>query len=393
MGVKVAISIDGDSAEANDRVRGNGVFIKAISALEMCKELGIATSLYTVVTSLNFDRLEKVGEIAKKFGCESIRFNELDLRGRARESVVDLSLSEEQRRQLPEKIGNVVSSVFGEELVKTDDGCWADGSSLYMSADGNVYKCSELFQQCPERPLGNIRSISLDTLKAWDSDVVDRNIGCCYDVYMSQHAVFVGNSTSLCGLVKDQKEITTLEELYTELELLYADITQYCRECQDPDCVGFVWLLDKENARLYDLGVPLVETDNGSSFIHSFPEKESGVLDVSVRGPACSQLCKDVRMCGIHENRPLVCRIYPVGLETAADGRIVWALHTDCHYVRRMAELNILSEFERRAMVLLNRMSRQLESQIVEKYRKVMSISVFPDGDNKYKTLQEVRHE
>ena len=156
--------------------------------------------------------------------------------------------------------------------------------------------------------------------------------------------------------------------------------------------MGYVWLLKKEVERLYERGVPLVQVNNGPTFIHSFSATTQGKPDLSVRYPSCSQLCTDSRRCSIYQDRPLTCRLYPLGLETKADSMIVWALHRDCLYIRRLEKRGLLLDFEHRARNIINNLSPQLLEEIMETYRAVDAISSFPDGENNYSSLQEVRY-
>lgn len=188
------------------------------------------------------------------------------------------------------------------------------------------------------------------------------------------------------------RNIETLTQLNRAFDRLYQDIEHDCKECQDPDCMGFTWLLEEEAARLYERGVPLVQINNGPTFIHSFPEKADGQLDLSVRYPSCSQLCMDSKRCSIHTDRPFVCHLYPLGLETTVGGAIVWALHRDCLYVRRLEERNVLPQFEQQVRNILNSLSPRLLGEIVETYRAVDAISIFPDGENRYFIVQEINH-
>lgn len=190
----------------------------------------------------------------------------------------------------------------------------------------------------------------------------------------------------------DATNINTLTQLYTVLDDLYRGIECDCRECQDPDCMGYVWLLKKEAERLYERGVPLVQVNNGPTFIHSFPETTQGQPDLSVRYPSCSQLCTDSRKCSIYQDRPFVCHVYPIGLETKSCGIIAWVLHRDCLYIRRLEERSLLSEFEHRSRNIINNLSPQLLDEIVATYCAVDAISSFPNGENNYSTLKEVRH-
>lgn len=156
--------------------------------------------------------------------------------------------------------------------------------------------------------------------------------------------------------------------------------------------MGYVWLLKQEAEQLYERGVPLVQVNNGPTFIHSFSSTVQGKLDLSVRYPPCSQLCAGSRRCSIYQDRPLVCHIYPIGLETRSDGMIVWALHRNCLHIRKMEERGSLPNFERRARDIINKLSPQLLEEIVETYRAVNAIASFQYGENNYTTLQEVYH-
>lgn len=186
--------------------------------------------------------------------------------------------------------------------------------------------------------------------------------------------------------------IGTLTQLYRALDELYKDIECDCADCYDPDCMGYVWLLKKETEWLYERGVPLVQINDGPTFIHSFSMTAKGQPELSARYPPCSQLCSDGRKCSIYEDRPLACRLYPLGLETKMDGTIVWALHRDCLYIRRMEECGSLRFFESRSRDIINNISPQLLEEIVETYRAVDTISFFPDGENNYSSLKEVCH-
>ncbi|OGH67747.1 MAG: hypothetical protein A3J66_00875 [Candidatus Magasanikbacteria bacterium RIFCSPHIGHO2_02_FULL_47_14] len=186
--------------------------------------------------------------------------------------------------------------------------------------------------------------------------------------------------------------IETLVQFYDELDVLYRGIEKDCYECRDPDCMGYIWLLKEEVERLYELSVPLVQVNNGPTFIHSFPIAANGQPDLSVRYPQCSQLCTDSRTCSIHEDRPWICRLYPLGLETEEDGTVVWALHQDCLHVRRLKERGLLSDFELRARNIINNLSPRLLEEIVKTYREVDVLSSFPNGENDYSCLQEVSH-
>lgn len=391
LGVELGVSLDGVDETTNDAIRGKGSFRQTVGALKRCRDSGVPTTLYITVTAANVEQLDTLARLAKEHGCNAVHFSEVTIAGRAVSFSDELALSEEQKRRLPELIAETTRAVFGEELSKADDRCWVDGVTLYMTADGNLYLCSEVFQRRHNLAIGNISSFSF---KVW----LDQNVSaytnhgnkCCYGVSASTHVVFVGNVAPECAFAPQKRSIETLSQLYDALDELYRGIEQDCRECQDPDCMGYVWLLKKEAERLYERGVPLVQVNNGPTFIHSFPVTDKGQPDLSVRYPPCSQLCTDSRRCSIYQDRPLVCRLYPLGLETKDDGTIVWALHRDCLHVRRMEERGSLPAFENRIRNVINNLSPKLLGEIVKTYRAVDAISSFPDGENNYSSLQEV---
>lgn len=393
LGVNIGVSLDGTDEATNDAIRGQGSFRQTVEVLRQCRDSGISTTLYVTVTTANVEQLDALARLAIELGCSGVHFNEVTIAGRAIGFSDELALSEEQKRHLPELVAQATRDVFGEKFSETDNRCWVDGVTLYMTADGNLYVCSEVFQRRPDLAVGNIRSFPFkEWLERNASSYSGHGSKCCYGVRASEHVVFVENVAPECAFAPRKQSIETLSQLYDALDELYRGIEQDCRDCHDPDCMGYVWLLKKEAKRLYERGVPLVQVNNGPTFIHSFPATNKGQPDLSVRYPPCSQLCTDSRGCSIYEDRPLTCRLYPLGLETKADGTIVWALHRDCLHVRRTEERGTLPNFERRVRNIINNLSPELLEEIVETYRAVDAISSFPDGENNYSSLQEVRH-
>lgn len=174
---------------------------------------------------------------------------------------------------------------------------------------------------------------------------------------------------------------------------LFAGIELDCAGCSDPDCLGAIWLLPEEAERLYDAGIPVVQINGGPWFIQSYPALPGGGINVSAPSPPCRCRLPN-RRCGIHASRPIVCRIYPLGLETDPDGFVVWVLHTDCRFVRRkMEETTEFPEFLSSARRLLEALPPDLREKLVSGYRMVDAISAFPNGPNAFIVLlKEVVH-
>lgn len=259
LGVKLGISLDGSDALTNDAIRGQGTFEKIIKTLQWCQNIGVPVQLYVVVVSSNVDQLEALGGLAKEYGCTGIHFNEVTLAGRALEFIHDLGLSSEEHGRLPNIIASIANKTFDEKLSQTDNKCWVDGSTLYMTVDGNLYLCSEIFQRRPDLMVGNIRSFSPQR-SLMDSAQSSTDQKCCYSVKASEHVTFIANASPVCIFALDRlARIETLEQLYQELDKLYSDIGRYCNKCQDSDCVGYVWLLPQEAKDLYEQGIEILE--------------------------------------------------------------------------------------------------------------------------------------
>ncbi|MDP3957512.1 MAG: radical SAM protein [bacterium] len=391
LGVELGISLDGADEITHDAIRGRGSFLKVIEALEVCRMKGIPTTLYVTVTGANASQLSALAKLVKQYACRGVHFNEISIAGRAISFSDELQLSSEQRGCLSEEVARVAMDIFGEQLSVVDERCWVDGVTLYMAADGELYVCSEVFQRRPELAVGNVRSFSFQSwLDEKASAYVQHGRGCCYGTSVSEHVVFVGNIGSDCAFASRKQHIETLMQFSAVLDDLYQGIEKDCKECQDPDCMGYVWLLKEEVQSLYERGIPLVQVNNGPTFIHSFPITAEGRPDLSVRYPTCSQLCTDSRRCSIHKDRPFVCHLYPLGFETKADGTIVWALHRDCLHVRRLGERGLLTHFKQQICSIINSLSPRLLREIVETYCAVDAISAFPDGENDYFVVQEI---
>lgn len=177
-----------------------------------------------------------------------------------------------------------------------------------------------------------------------------------------------------------------LHKLYLELNFLYRDIRSVCVACQDHDCEGYVWLLKEEASALYDLNIPIVEINESTFFIHSFEEVD-GVISIEKPKPPCR--LRQNGLCSIYDSRPLVCRIYPVGLVTVSD-EIMLVLHKDCKFSRDIKD-EAKTVFIAQAIEILKKTPNDLLDEIMDTYRKVDAISAFPEGPNTFEVITPLR--
>lgn len=177
-----------------------------------------------------------------------------------------------------------------------------------------------------------------------------------------------------------------LLKLYSGLDSLYRDIGRVCQNCQDHDCEGYVWLLKDEAKMLLNIDVPIVEINESVFFIHSF-EEEDGTIKVEKPRPPCR--LRKSGYCSIYKNRPLVCRMYPVGLVTNKD-EIVVVLHRDCEYSRRL-DTQGKKQFFDRILKTLRQVPMDLLNELLYSYQKIDLLSVFPEGPNTFEAIMPLR--
>jgi len=176
------------------------------------------------------------------------------------------------------------------------------------------------------------------------------------------------------------KTIKTFSSLHRALDILFQGISEFCRECSDDDCVGYVWLLPKEAEELYEQGIEVLEINNNVNFLHPFAGKNEGV-DIEQYQPSCPW--RKEKKCTIYSKRPLVCRFYPLGFATE-HGTIYLVLHLDCPFSRQKSTDAL---FQNQIVMLFRRLHPQLLKEILGAYRLVDQISKFPEGPNNYLRL------
>jgi len=373
--IELSLSLDSVTPSINDKQRGTNVFSKVLKVLDECQSRKIKLQLYATISKENLDQLDSLAIFAKKHGSR-INFREISSGGRLGDNH-DLLLSSSERE--------ILKNFEGKKNPR-DEKCWANGESLFMSSTGDLYICNEIFVRQPNSKIGNIKSFVFG--KGFASKKIS-DYNCCYGAIAGKKAVILFNTDNGCELLDNlNAPIETIKELYKALDDCYADITNYCFQCREPDCLGYIWLLKSESRRLYQANVPLIKINDGPTFIHSFPTDAAGHPDVSVKYPKCSQVDCSGRVCLIRKKRPLACRLYPVGLETLEDGTVAWVVHLDCLFIKKMDEQGTLNEFEEKFLSILKRISQSLLDEIITTYKEVDEISLFLDGSNNFKVLK-----
>lgn len=177
----------------------------------------------------------------------------------------------------------------------------------------------------------------------------------------------------------------SLEELYRCFDALYEEILPICKICTDHDCEGYTWLLPDEVVNLETSEAQIVEINGICNFINPF--ENILVSNFEKMKPKCPLLKNG--LCSIYHQRPLVCRMYPVGL-TTIDEEIFFVLFNDCKYSRMMS-FKTKGVFVEKIFGIFGNCSPELYDTIIETYSTVDSLFKYPEGKNEYEVLANCR--
>ncbi len=170
------VSLDGATADVNDRIRGNGTYKKILAAADCLASNQVAFSINTVLTRLNYPQLDTLRDLAKGYGAE-LRVSRFRPSGRGKNSRQDLAPSADQLEMFAEWLAR-------HDLVRTGDSffcltsenrrrkglemCGAAKMTCCIDPIGDVYPCA--FLQEPPFLVGNVRSMDFKAM--WDHSPV-----------------------------------------------------------------------------------------------------------------------------------------------------------------------------------------------------------------------------
>ena len=387
-GIQLGISIESFNKKNYEAIRGANTFNKLMKNIEKLRLLNIPFDVYTTINSYNINEIPEILAKVKEYGCE-VHFNELTIDGRAKDNDDIITDNTETLN----KIINASKMVFGIDNLESNDKCWGTNDILFIASNGDIYLCTEQ-NRCNKRTkLGNIKSFPIDEYykNCPSLDYYDIIPHCPYKVYYNDYITYVSNVNVKCSLLSSGKTIDSLEELYAEFDSLFDNMLPACKKCTFKDCMGFIWLLNQEKEKCDINNITTININEEIDFLNFAKGVDLETVNFEeLKYPECEHRCSKSGKCLIHNLRPLVCHMYPIGIETSEDGTDIWVLHDECLFVQNLINDGNLSEFVKKANSIINRINARLYKEIVLKYRQVDKISLFLNGINSYIILKEV---
>jgi mycofactocin radical SAM maturase len=160
------VSLDGGTPRTNDRIRGEGVFTRAMHGLELLAAEKLSLTVNSVLTRYSFAELDRLYGIAASFGAK-LRVTRLRPSGRGQQVWDELHPTREQYQEFADWLGahpDVLTAdsffhlnAFGNKLAGLDM-CGAATATCCICPEGEVYPCA--FFQAPEFEAGNLHDHS-----------------------------------------------------------------------------------------------------------------------------------------------------------------------------------------------------------------------------------------
>jgi len=155
-GLTIQVSLEGATAETNDRVRGPGSFEQAFRGLKFLADAGLGEQVVVAFTETqhNFAELPRLLELLDELGIGGLVSGTLVLGGRAAQTdqvapptpsqyreLLNLYHSDPQFRSRYKKLGNIAAiEWFTGKSYPASEGCICI-ETPYINADGEMYPC------------------------------------------------------------------------------------------------------------------------------------------------------------------------------------------------------------------------------------------------------------
>lgn len=170
--VEFGVSLDSPVQETNDYIRGVGSYEKSINTIKKLVRANITTQIGMTLMKPNIKESEKMVYLAKDLGVNSISFNLVMNKGRAKahesfflslEEMYSTTLATWRKTRELEVETSLENQLKSLERLTKKDMCGAGTNLLLVSSDGSVYPCN-MFLDFQEFEAGNIRKQGLEDI-------------------------------------------------------------------------------------------------------------------------------------------------------------------------------------------------------------------------------------
>lgn len=155
-GLTVQVSLEGSTAETNDRVRGSGSFEQIIRGLKLLADVGLGQQVVVAFTEMqhNFAELPNLLQVLDGLGIGRLVSGTLLMGGRAGKTnqatppmpsqysdLLNLYHSDSEFRSLYKKLGNIAAIEWFTGKSYPAAACCSCIEKPYINADGEMYPC------------------------------------------------------------------------------------------------------------------------------------------------------------------------------------------------------------------------------------------------------------
>ena len=182
LGVSIAISVDGFTAEANAMrvdVAGNNVFSKILATLDMCKRIGVDISLSVTLSEETIKNTKDILELVDKYGVRSFGFNIMmsdenfivpqEYNEKASQFIIDEFVELRKRGIYEDRIMRKLKA-FSKSQIYFSDCAATGGGQIVIAPNGQVGICHGCLHN-KQYFVSNVDDLEFDATK--DEDFVE----------------------------------------------------------------------------------------------------------------------------------------------------------------------------------------------------------------------------
>ena len=191
----IGISLDSHREKINEKTR-KGSFKRAMNVINWCRSLSIPVSVYITLTSFNES---SIFESLRYFYSLGVNFHITTVipRGRAL-SAKEVLLSRTSRYYI--KLFKTFLKDLLNERIKLKNNCEATFLEPFISSDGKIYCCVEIYHILPRFHILDI--FSSQKILDWEKKIsrVREKLKCCYTVLFSRGCSVCVRTLDTCSL-------------------------------------------------------------------------------------------------------------------------------------------------------------------------------------------------